>query len=387
MIEVSIIIFYSSLILLINSFIFYPLVIHFTFGKKRINKNNKNYQPTVSFIIAAYNEEKVIEKRIQNIAALEYDFDKIEVLIGSDNSNDNTNEILNSNKQKYSWLKVFLFNERKGKAGIINELINHAKNEIIVFTDANTIFQTNSLKELVKDFSDEKIGGVCGKLILIENENSINESNEESKYWRYENLIKRAEGEAGMSFSANGGIFAIRKNLFEKIPTQKPVTDDLFISLSVVQKGYKFNFCENAIAYEEVSKDVKDEFNRKVRFSATNFQTLIYFKEILFGKNYLLTYAFFSHKVTRWFLPTILILLFISSWILASYLSLAFILFAFQIFFYFFALIGFIFAKLKIRFILFSIPFYFVISNYAVIKGFIKFLRNKHSIIWDSTKR
>lgn len=385
--EISLIIFTINLILLLNSFLVYPIVVHLSHGKRKEKKRISQFQPSVSIIIAAYNEEKVIGNRIENIASLEYDFSKIEVLIGSDNSNDKTNDILLSYIKNYNWLKIFLFNERKGKAGIINELVDKAKNEIIVFTDANTIFQKNALNELINDFFDPLVGGVCGKLILVENQNTINESNEESKYWFYENIIKTAEGEAGISFSANGGIFAIRKNLFEKIPIDKPVTDDLFISLSIVKKGYKFNFAENALAFEEISKNVQDEYNRKVRFSATNFQTLIHFNDLLIGKNKLLAYAFFSHKVTRWFLPLILTLLFFSSWLYASYSDIVFLIFSLQIFFYFFALIGFIFAKLKFRISLFSIPYYFVVSNYAVVNGFIKFIKNKHSIIWETTER
>ncbi len=385
--EISLIIFIINLLLLLNSFLVYPIVVHLSHGRRKDKKSKNRHEPSVSVVIAAYNEEKVIGNRIENIASLEYDFNKIEVLIGSDNSIDKTNDILISYTEKYNWLKVFLFNERKGKAGIINELIDKTKNEIIVFTDANTIFQKNALSELVNDFFDPQVGGVCGKLILVENQNTMNESNEESKYWFYENIIKTAEGEAGISFSANGGIFAIRKNLFEKIPVDKPVTDDLFISLSIVKKGYKFNFAKNALAFEEISKNVQDEYNRKVRFSATNFQTLIHFKELLFGKNKLLAYAFFSHKVTRWFLPLILTLLFFSSWLYASYSVVVFLIFSLQIFFYFFALIGFIFAKLKFRVSLFSIPFYFIVSNHAVVNGFLKFIKNKHSVIWETTKR
>lgn len=385
--EISLIIFYLTLLILLNSFIFYPIIIHFFFGMNKKSNYKENFEPTITIMIAAYNEEKVIGKRIDNIATMDYNFEKVEVLIGSDNSTDNTNEILNTYEQKYDWLKVFFFNERKGKAGILNELIKEAKNEIIVFTDANTQFQSNAIRNLVADFVDKNIGGVCGKLMLIENENSKSESNEEKKYWLYENVIKRAEGEAGISFSANGGIFAIRKELYQQIPTDKPVTDDLFISLSVVSRGYKFTFEEDAIALEEISKDVKDEYKRKVRFSATNFQTLVHFKNLLYCKNKLLSYAFISHKVTRWFLPFLLLLFFISSWTSASYSPIAFMFFAFQIFFYFFALVGFIFSLMKMRFSLFSIPFYFVVSNHAVFKGFILFLKNKHSVIWESTRR
>lgn len=373
--------------LVINSFLIYPFIIYLI-GKKKLSTGiDKNYEPTISILIAAHNEEKVIEKRIQNIADLNYDFSKIEVFIGSDNSDDRTNQMLSELEKKYNWLKPVISFDRKGKAGILNDLIKKTSNEIIVFTDANTEFDKDTLKTLVSGLSDPSIGGVCGRLVLIDNENIRNEGVEETKYWQYETLIKQIEGQCGIMLSANGGLFAIRKELYKIIPTEKAVTDDLFISLSVLSQNRKFIFAKEAAAYENTGLDLMSEYNRKVRFGATNFQTLIYFKNLLWHKNKFLSYAFFSHKVTRWFLPAILVLLFIFSFLLEDKNFFIRKIYFLQIAFYLLALCGYLLSLIKIRIPIFSLPYFFVVSNAAIAEGFIRFLRKKHSVIWNPTVR
>ena len=239
-------------LIIINSFVFYPVVVNLL-GSNKINTPVKNiYEPTVAIIIAAYNEEKVIAQRIQNIASQDYDLSKIQVYVGSDASSDRTNEILTELKKEYSWLNLLLSEKRMGKAGILNELIQHIDSEIIVFTDANTDFQKDAVKNLVNGFTSEEVGGVCGGLVLTDSDSTRSDGVEESKYWRYETFIKNAEGKLGVSLAANGGIFAIRRSLYRNIPTEKAVTDDLFISLSIVAQGYKFNYKEDAEAKSEV---------------------------------------------------------------------------------------------------------------------------------------
>lgn len=381
------ILLYLLSLIIINSFFIYPIVIYLI-GKSKIEKHNdENYQPAISIMIAAYNEEKVIADRIKNIAAQDYDFSKVEVFVGSDASTDDTNHILTDLQKEYSWLQIFQSEKRIGKAGILNELISKVKNEILVFTDANTEFKKDTLKILVRDFSDSKVGGVCGRLVLLDNENAVREGVEETKYWKYETFIKTYEGSCGLSLAANGGIFAIRKNLFQSIPVDKAVTDDLFISLSVVSKGFKFTYNKDALAYEETGKNISAEFNRKVRFSATNFQTLSIFRNLLLNNNIFLSYAFLSHKVTRWFLPMLLLAVFILSWILVDESIVYFILFGLQIMFYAFAIVGFFLSHIKVQNPFFSIPYFFTLLNVAVAVGFYKFLKKKHSVIWSSTER
>lgn len=371
----------------INSFVIYPAIVFLIGKKQQAKKKNSGFTPHISILIAAYNEEKVIAQRIRNIAAQNYDQSKIEVFVGSDASSDGTDSILVKLCDEHAWLKVYLSKERRGKAGILNELIGQVKGEILVFTDANTEFLPDTLKNLVDDFTDKDVGGVCGKLVFIDEEKERGDGVEEINYWKYETAIKNAEGKCGISLAANGGIFAIRKELFKKIPTDKAVTDDLFISLSVVSQGWKFTYRNDALAYENTGKNLEAEYMRKVRFSATNFQTLVDFRSLLLNKNRFLSYAFLSHKVTRWFLPFILITIFILSWFLAESNRAVYYFFILQLFFYLLAVLGFLFSKLKIRIFIFSLPYFFVISNIAVIQGFVKFIKRKHSVIWQSTER
>lgn len=381
------ILFYLSCFLIINSFFIYPVVLFIKNRKYSKRVGDLNYNPSVSILIAAYNEEKVIEERIKNISELNYDLSKVEVFIGSDASTDRTNEILTEQKKKYSWLNIYLSKERQGKAGILNQLYKQAKNEILVFTDSNTIFHKDALKNLIEDFSDNQIGGVCGRLILVDNEKSKSEGVEEVEYWKYETMIKKLEGQLGILLAANGGIFAIRRELFNQIPTLNAVTDDLFISLSVISQGYKFSYRNDAVAYEETGKDVKAEYKRKVRFGATNFETLLFFKKLLWSKNKFLSYAFFSHKVTRWFLPSLLLILFVTGMILSDYNDLIHKIFYLQVIIYLLALCGYLLSKIKLRIPVFSIPYFFVVSNIAIAEGFIKFIKKEHSVIWNSTER
>lgn len=378
------ILFYSSLLLVLMSFLIYPFILKFLaiFGIRK--KTQYDLNKSISILISAYNEEKVIKDRIENLAEQNYDFEKVEVFVGSDNSKDKTDEILLELSQKYKWLKFFSYKQRGGKAGVLNKLINEAKNEIIVFTDANTIFDKDVLKNLVKYFNNNEVGGVCGKLIL---KSEDSDDNEESRYWSYETMIKQVEGDLGISIAANGGIFAIRKELYTQIPTEKAVTDDLFLSLKVLSKGYKFAYASDARAYENTANSLNEEMQRKIRFSATNFQTLLACKELLFHKNLLLSYAFWSHKVIRWFLPLLLIFIFISNYLLISFGSFYNLFFILQVIFYVFSFIGFILYKFKIRFMIFTLPYYFYLSNYALVMGFIKFIKGQNSVIWESTKR
>ncbi len=387
MMDILFLLFCILLFLPINSFVIYPVVIWFV-SLFFTNKNKiHNFAPRVSILIAAFNEEKVIAERLKNIDDLDYDHSLIEVIVGSDKSSDQTNAILTEKVKEYPWLTIQLFNERRGKATILNDLIKFAKYDIVVFTDANTVFKKDALKNLVVNFNDEKIGGVCGKLILTDDELDKNESVEEKKYWVYETFIKESESKTGLLFAANGGIFAIRKNLFVEIPIKKAVTDDLFISLSVITKGYNFIYAQDSVAIESVGKDVATEFKRKIRFSATNFQTMVLCINGLLKRGLLISYAFFSHKISRWFLPFNLILLYIINLFLFDYNSLINISLLMQSMFYILALLGSLLSKLKIRFFLFSLPYFFIMANIAIVLGFIKFINKRHTVIWESTKR
>lgn len=380
--------FWAIIYLLIHSYLIYPLtLVLISLLKKGLKTHTSTSSPTVSILISAYNEDQVIEERIENIRSLEYDFSKIELLVGSDCSSDSTDKILNELKNKYGWLKVKSFPTRRGKASVLNDLASEAQYDILVFTDANTKFEANALAKVVEGFSNEKIGGVCGRLILEEPLDGFNQINREKLYWKYETFLKKFEGMLGILIGANGGIFAVRKSLFKKFPLNEAITDDLYQTLAVHSQDFKFSYSYDAVAYEEVSKELKTEFKRKVRFAATNFQTLKNFKSLLFNKNMLLSYAFWSHKVLRWLVPVMLILLFVTNIFLISFSQIYLVIFIIQLIFYSLSVLGFLFSIIRINLPVVGVIYYYVVTNIALLIGLLKFLFKRHSYIWESTPR
>lgn len=371
---------------MIHSYVLYPIIIK-VIPQKNEDAIGNSHKSTVSIVLSAYNEETVIRRRIENLAEQNFDFSSLEVLIGSDNSSDKTNELLEELRYKYSWLKVFIFDKRRGKAAVLNDLVEKSKNEILVFTDANSMFDKNALIELIKYFQNNFIGGICGKLILQNPNVNKSENVEEKRYWEYETQIKEDEGRNGILIGANGGIYAIREKLFTKIPTDRAVTDDLYITLSILSQGYMFKYNGKALAYEDVASSIVSEYKRKIRFSATNFQTLFYFKNLLFNTNILLSFALWSHKIIRWFTSVLLVLLLLTNILLFSEGQYFKLLLYFQVGFYSSAFCGFLLRKTKIKFKVFTITFYFLMTNVAMFIGLIKFVFKRHTAYWQSTPR
>ena len=383
--------FISSFFLIIYSYILYPILIKIIsiYKRKREIIPTYAFSKSVSIIISAYNEDKIIESRIKNISEADFDFDNLEVLVGSDGSNDRTIAILKNLQQSYKWLKIFDFQSRRGKANVLNDLVNEAKNEILIFTDANTIFEKDTIKQLASSFFCDDVGGVCGRLNLTDKKYKSSGSSDEVSYWKYETFIKQAEGDCNVLIGANGGNYAIRKFLYSNLPADKPVTDDFFITLNVLSEKFKFIYNDKAVAYEEISPNITDEIRRKIRFASTNYQTLILLRRLLFSNNFLLTFSFWSHKVIRWIVPFLLVIVFSANILLAinSVCVVYIYTLYFQIVSIVFILIGFIFSIFKIKLPVISLFYFFAISNISIIIGFFRFLFKKHTSYWQSTPR
>lgn len=377
--------FLLSVLLLLHSYIFYPAII-FLRSRTCKNEGEKEGIYSISFLISVFNEEKVINERINNLVNIELNNSEIEIIVGSDASYDKTNDLLQLLQNKYPTIKTRYFEKRRGKSSVLNDLVELAQNQILVFTDANTIFEKNAISELLKPFSDPIVGGVCGRLILKEHNSKKSGSADEIKYWQIETFLKKWEGKCGTLIGANGGIFAIRKELYKNLPTTKPVTDDFLTTMNVLKTGSKFVYSSSAKAYEEVAPEIKDEFRRKIRFSSTNFQTLYYIKSMLF-RNGFISFGLWSHKVLRWFMPFIFILMIISNIQLYSLGVFFHITLFVQVVFYIFSIIGYLISRTLFRIPFITLPYFFVLTNIALFIGFFKFIFMKHSSTWDSTPR
>jgi cellulose synthase/poly-beta-1,6-N-acetylglucosamine synthase-like glycosyltransferase len=384
------ILFWLSVFALFHSYVLFPFLLKIQARNKQDNTiiyEKIDDLPKVSILISVFNEEEVISDKINSIYKTTYPINKIEVIVGSDDSSDNTNRIINELKKKFRNLHFFEFNERQGKQNIINKLYSKTIGNIIILTDANVMFVEDTIFELIKHFKNENIGLVDS--MMINSQDSINKkgiSIQESSYISREVNIKKYESLLnGTMMGPFGGCFAIRKELFSEVPANFLV-DDFFINMNILKNGKKAINNLNAIVYEDVSNNIKEEFRRKVRISAGNFQNLIKFFPLLFSKRKGLSYYFFSHKVIRWFGPLLIIISLITNFLLYNIL-----LYKITIFFFLLSfaipLIDLILKTFKINISIFRYFTHFYTMNIALIFGFIKYLFGIRTGIWQPTGR
>lgn len=302
--------FWVSLSLLALCYALFPITLPFVSELfKRKHKSlpaGQNFLPTVTILVSAYNEEAVIERKILNILSIDYPKDKLQVLIGDDGSADRTAEIVAS----YADRGITLVKAPKnaGKAAMLNRLNGYATGDILVFSDANTMFFPNAVRKLVGPFVDKKMGCVCGHLILSDRSGSVLGKGE-SSYWDLESEMKKFEGALDLLIGGNGALYAIRRELYTELPVKKSVMDDFYITTKILQKGYYSTFVGSAIGTEQTSKESSGEYRRKIRIGRANFNYLISYLPLLNPLRPLRAYLFFCHKVVRWFSPHIFILL------------------------------------------------------------------------------
>lgn len=355
--------------------------------RKKNPDSEEDYFPTVSFIVAAFNEEDCIEKKIINSLEQDYPADKIEFIFITDGSSDATPDIVKS----YSRIQLLHQQERRGKSAALNRAVQLAQNEILIFSDANTILNTEATQKVARHYKDENVGGVAGeKKVMSLSDNTEDVGASEGLYWKYESLLKKLDSDFHTVVGAAGELFSVRKNLYETVP-QEVILDDFVISMKVAQKGYRIIYEPEAYAMELPSFSIKDERKRKVRIAAGGFQAIAMLPEALrFWKHPKLTFLYVSHRVLRWILsPFCLILAFVSSFYLTASSSATIYnaIFLIQAIFYVGAFIAYVSPSLSNRFKILKLPYYFIFMNISVIQGFFRFLRKKQPSTWEKVKR
>jgi cellulose synthase/poly-beta-1,6-N-acetylglucosamine synthase-like glycosyltransferase len=342
--------------------------------------------PPVSIIMSVYNEEKVIREKIDSIYNSNYPAEKIELLVGSDNSTDVTNMICTELSEKYPGFRFFPFSIRQGKPSVINQLAEKARYDHLIFTDAKVFFTDSTLYELVKHFKNEKIDIVGGN-ILNRKVSKDGISRQEKAFMSREIQIKRNEGILwGQTIGVYGAIYAIRKKAFHPVPEGYSV-DDFYITMSVLKEKGRAIMELNSITIEDVPNQLSTEFKRKVRISAGNFQNLKKFFSCLFPPWSSLSFAFMSHKVIRWLGPILLLTIFISNLFLLNRGLLYNISFYLQIFLFIIPLIDLFLRKLNIHVVFLRFVTHFLTMNLALLTGLIKQLAGIKTNIWQPTKR
>jgi len=376
--------FFITAGLLVHTYLLYPVslpILNLFLSLRRKQGNPNKFK--VSMVIAAHNEEKVIEEKIRNCFDLEFPRKNLEILIGSDASSDKTNAIVS----KYAPdVKLYAFNQRGGKASVLNQLVPRAQGDILVFCDANTMLLRNALQKLLAHFEDPSIGCVCGRLILHDAGHSALGIGE-SIYWNLESEIKKLEGKLGIVIGANGGIYAIRRELFERIPVDKTVMDDFFVTTRVLKAGKAAIYEPQAIGSEETSLETYGEFHRKVRISQANFNLLPKYLPLLNPLHGMVAYGFFSHKLLRWLAPVLMVVLLVSNAMLLGKAPFYYAAFAAQVLLYFIAGMGYARNGKTKRSKLLLIPFYFVSMNLALAVGMFRAMFKSEGGMWSRIER
>ncbi len=384
------IIFWICVVAIFHTYLLYPFIlkIFFILRKKSLcNKDTKYAELPVNILMAAYNEEKVIEEKINSIFQSHYPSHLIEVWVGSDNSSDRTNEILGQLSQKYTNLHTVFFKQRNGKINIINHLVSKATADTLIITDANVIFDKDTIQELVNSINEDNVGLVDTNM-LHSGIRADGISKQENLYISTEVKIKYYESVLwGTMMGPFGGCYAVKKNLFKPVPSHFLV-DDFYINMQVLTQGYKAISNLKAYVYEDVSNNLMDEYHRKVRIATGDFQNLFYFKSVFKKICSPVSFCFFSHKVLRWFTPFFFVIAFIALGILFllgkkiyGYLWLLAVAVIFIV------LLERLLSAMRINMGILRLLTHFLYMNIALMSGFFKFLSGVKSSIWEPTPR
>ena len=385
-----VVLFCISALLLIHSYILYPVFLWVLAGmayKKPLLKYSPEDQlPFVSILVAAHNEEAVIEKKIRSILQTTYPISQIEVIIGSDSSTDKTNSIVRSLEIEFTNLKLIEFSARQGKVSIVNQLVDIAKGDIVVSTDANVFLEENTLFELIKFMKDPEVGLVDSRMVNT-GLNRTGISIQESIYITHEVMVKYREGMLwGTMIGPFGGCYAIQKELFVKPPSNFLV-DDFYINMRVLEQGKESLNNLEARVYEDVSNDLGEEFRRKIRIAQGNFQNLAALRSMLWPPFSAVAFAFLSHKVIRWFGPILIFIALLSSGVLAINSPLFLTLFLAQVGLLALPVIDFLLKSIGLHVLPLRFATHFVSMNIALFVGLTKYLKGVQSNVWQPTRR
>ncbi|WP_422350070.1 glycosyltransferase family 2 protein [Flagellimonas sp.] len=393
--EVLKVVFWISLFVIFYSYLGYGILL---FGIIKLRRllglgkpftGNEDYQPEVTLFITAFNEKDFLDQKVKNSQSLDYPQDKVTQIWVTDGSDDGTPELL----RKYEGVDVYHKDERTGKIAAMNRGMHFVKTPIVIFSDANTDLGKNSIKEIVRLFRNPKVGCVSGEKRIYSKESDNAAGAGEGMYWKYESLLKKWDAELYSAVGAAGELFAIRTELWQEVE-KDTLLDDFIISLRVAMSGYTIQYNPEAYAIETASANVKEELKRKIRISAGGIQSVVRLRSLLnFFKYGTLSFQYISHRVLRWTLTPLLLLLIIPmNFALAQNeglfdFGLFSLLFWGQVLFYVAALLGWFLENRQIRLKVLFIPYYFFIMNLSVFLGFGRYLKGNQSVKWERAKR
>jgi cellulose synthase/poly-beta-1,6-N-acetylglucosamine synthase-like glycosyltransferase len=331
-------------------------------------------EPSVSLLVAAYNEAAVIADKIRNSLALDYPADKLEVVIASDGSKDATAEIVNSFTGSESGGRVRLLNYEKnrGKMAVLNDAVRELRGDIVAFSDASSMLAADSVRILVQSFSDPHVGAASGVYRLLKKDQA-HLGSQEDLYWKYETFLKVQEARLGAFTGAHGSLYAIRRALYP-FPTVNTINDDFTIPMRILERGYRVAYVPAAVAYEEAHE--MEGFSRRVRITAGNIEQMREFKSLIWPPRPFVLFCLLSHKTGRLLVPLFMVIALVANITLRGQFPYNWLLLG-QALFYTLAILG---AMVSLRPKVLRLPYYFCMINSALFAWVYQALRHGRAI-------
>lgn len=380
--------FWISLGIIFYTFIGYALVITLLSALKRkkpvLPQLSDEDLPEVTMLIAAYNEEDIIEAKIKNCQGLDYPKDKFKLIFVTDGSTDKTNSIISGHEDVTLEFKP----ERKGKIAATNRVMPTISSPITIFSDANVMLNPEAIRALVNPFQSNLTGAVSGEKRVISETHDGASATGEGFYWKLESYLKKKDAQWNSLVGSAGELFAIRTHLF--VPTEEnTLIEDFVMTMRLAASGYKVDYEPHAVATETASATIEEESKRKIRISAGGIQAVIKLVGLLnFFKYGKLTFQYISHRVLRWTLmPLALISLLISSFWIADKNLFFELFFRAQLIFYHLTFLGYVIRNQKTSYKLLHIPYYFIYMHVCVIQGWFKYFSGNQKVTWEKSKR
>ena len=388
------ILFWICLVICVYTYVGYGILLYLLILLKRLLKGkpqpmslpDDSELPDVAFMVCAFNEEDVVEMKMQNIHELDYPKDKLHIIWVTDGSTDNTNERL----QAYPDVEIVFSPERRGKTAALNHGISQVKSEITVMTDANTLVNREAIREIVRCMQDPQVACVAGeKRVMSRHEGEI-AAEGEGLYWKYESTLKRLDSELYSAMGAAGELNAIRTKLYEPMP-ETALLDDFVMSMKLVEQGYRIAYTSNAYAMEYGSANLEEESKRKRRIAAGGLQSSWWLRSMMNPfKNFTVAFQFVSHRVLRWSITPIAMLALIPlnvALVMMKAGTAYTVIWILQIIFYLAAFGGYLLEQRGKKNKLLYVPYYFLFMNINVFRGMHYLKTHQGGGTWEKAKR
>jgi cellulose synthase/poly-beta-1,6-N-acetylglucosamine synthase-like glycosyltransferase len=375
----SYVVFWVSAALLLYTYLGYPLLIRLWSGLWPRQAATGPVSTSMTLVVVAHNEVRRIRQRLENFLDLDYPWDRVEVVVASDGSTDGTADL--ARHYRAPQVRVVEFKNRRGKSAVLNDVIPMARGEIVVLADVRQRFETNALHALAECFLDPEVGAVSGELILLDGPTRSEVGKGVDFYWRYEKFMRLHESRVGSTVGATGAIYALRRALFKPIP-DATILDDVLIPMQVARLGYRVLFEPRARAYDWVAATASEEFIRKLRTIAGNFQLFILEPWLLNPFSNPLWIQTVSHKLCRLLSPLALMAAFCSNLLLTQDPDFRW-LFAAQSVFYAAAFLGYLTRDTTRRPFFLNVPYAFCLLNWATVVAFVRLLNGRQRVTWE----